>query len=169
MSIFEAPQSTWDKRFKARHYSYRDFHRVTTSVLTEVEALALFARNDASVYYAFGTNARAIHVDNWPQLGDWTIAMTCYARKVAVKCTQDVWVRLVSLNPRYLTLLAQGYTASQISGMGVSQTILEVEQLVDANDLMTFYPTYGVAIVFRADSVAGTLKIYAEGNVEGAE
>jgi len=53
--------------------------------------------------------------------------------------------------------------------MVVSQIITEVEHFVAADDKDTFYPTYGTAIVFRADSAAGMLYISIEGNVEAGE
>jgi len=173
----EELRGTWDKRFKQRHYSYRDSHHYATTVLTELQSLALLAQLNPSVYYPFGTNARLINPMNWPastdfiNRGDGTILtrMQCYAREVMVYVTQDTWVRFISLNPVYLILLAQGYTATQIAAMGVTATLTEVEHFMAENEKDTFYPTYGVAIVFRADSMPGEIHISAEGNVEGSE
>ena len=159
----EELRGTWDKRFKQRHYSYRDSHHSPTTLVPSA--------------YTFGTNARLISPMNWPastdfiNRGDGTILtrMQCYAREVMVYVTQDTWVRFISLNPVYLILLAQGYTATQIAAMGVTATLTEVEHFIAQNEKDTFYPTYGVAIVFRADSVAGEIYISAEGNVEGSE
>ncbi|GAH19440.1 unnamed protein product, partial [marine sediment metagenome] len=67
------------------------------------------------------------------------------------------------------TLLNQMYTPAQIATMGVMPTITEVEQFIGAGSIATFYPTYGVAIVFRADTVAGVIYISIEANVEGGE
>ena len=168
MALFEAPEATWDKRFKQRHYSYRDSH----SVATGLDPTA------AAATYIFGTNARTApilgSIFRWPNVGDYAAGTVgprgqCYAREVMVYVTQDTWVRFISLNPIYLTLLAQSYTVAQIAAMGVSQVITEVEHFVGAGDKDTFYPTYGTAIVFRADAIAGMIYISAEGNVEGGE
>ncbi len=151
-----------------------------------------------TVYYPFGYNARnwasgvaALTTAGivgskfaWPRgpqpptfaeaTGDYASGTVlprhqCYAREVLVYVTEDTWIRFVSLNPIYFTLIAQGYTAEQIAAMGVAQTIVEVEHFVAEGDKDTFYPTYGIAIVFRADSAAGMLYISIEGNVEGGE
>ncbi len=202
MTILEAPDSTWEKRFMQKHYSYRDSHDAATVLFTpsppapispEAQSLALFATQAAlevpgTVYYPFGYNARnwtsgiaaltsagvAGSKFAWPNMGEYASGILgergqCFAREVMVYVTEDTWIRFVSLNPIYLTLLAQGYTASQITAMGVSQVITEVEHFVAAGDKDTFLPTYGTAIVFRADSAAGMLYISAEGNVEGGE
>ncbi len=179
MSILEAPEATWKKRFMQKHYSYRDSEDVATVVLTAAQSLVLFAAQAAAgvpgtVYYPFGFNARAISVFNWPNFGEYASGTVgprgqCYAREILVYVTEDTWIRFISLNPIYLTLLAQGYTAAQITAMGVAQTIVEVEHFVAEGDKDTFYPTYGVAIVFRADSAAGMLYVSIEGNVEGGE
>ena len=194
MSVLESPQATWDKRFKQKHYSYRDSQSASTVVLTEVQELVLFTAEALlpsgpwTVYYPFGYNARnnalTGSIFRWPQgpqlpafaesTGDYasgTIAprKQCYAREVMVYVTEATWIRFVSLNPIYLTLLAQGYTVARIAAMGVSSTITEVEHYVARRDKDTFYPTYGAAIVFRADETAGTIYISIEGNVEGGE
>jgi len=178
MSLFEAPPSTWEKRFMQRHYSYRDSHAVATTVLTIPQELALLAAASPTVLYTFGANARnpllGGSIFNWPNIGDYASGAVgprgqCYAREVMVYVTQDTWVRFVSLNPIYLTLLAQGYTTGQIAAMGVSQVITEVEHFVATGDRDTFYTTYATAIVFRADSAVGMIYVSAEGNVEGGE
>ena len=180
MALFEAPPSTWEKRFMQRHYSYRDSQSAATVVLTALQELGLFATEALlpagpwTVYYPFGFNARLISRFNWPNAGDYASGVIaprgqCYAREVMVYVTQDTWVRFVSLNPIYLTLIAQGYSTGQIAAMGVSQVIMEVEHFVAQNEKDTFYPTYATAIVFRADSAAGMIYISAEGNVEGGE
>ena len=174
MALFEALEATWNKRFMQRHYSYRESHAVETTVLTIPQALGLLAAGSPTVLYNFGTNARAISVFNWPNIGEYASGTAgprgqCYAREIMVYVTQDTWIRFISLNPIYLTLLAQGYTAAQIATMGVSQTIMEVEHFAAAGDKDTFFPTYAVSIVFRSDSIAGMLYVSVEGNVEGGE
>ncbi len=194
MSVYEAPEATWDKRFKQKQYSYRDSQDAATVVLTELQSLALFAAETLlpagpwMVYYPFGYNARnwttgipaltnagiAGSKFAWPNIGEYasgTLAPRgqCFARNVMIYVTEDTWIRFVSLNPIYPTLLAQGYTAAQITGMGVPQFITEVEHFVAEGDKDTFFPTYGTAIVFRADAAAGMIYISAEGNVEGGE
>lgn len=161
----EEPKSTWDKRFKQKHYSYRDSERTTTTALPQA--------------YVFGTNARAISIYNWPRAGDWLMARTCYAREVMVHCDQDVGVVFVSVNPLYLILLAQGFTVQQIAagnlpgnplnGTIVPATITERVQYVPANVPVTFYPTYGYAVTFFHLTAQGTIVIDIEGNVEGTE
>ncbi len=154
-------------------------------VLAASEALT---NAPGTVYYPFGYNARnnalTGSIYRWPQgpqpptfaeaTGDYASGTIvpraqCYAREVMVYVTEATWIRFVSLNAIYFTLLAQGYTAEQIAAMGVAQTIVEVEHFVAEGDKDTFYPTYGTAIVFRADSAAGMLYISIEGNVEGGE
>ena len=184
MTLLEAPDATWDKRFKARHYAYRDSYNVTTTVLARLPALGLLAGYLAAgtlpaaqvpvVLYPFGTTARLMSDDSWPIAGDYASGALvprgqCYAREVEVYVTEDTWIRLVSLNPEYLILFAQGYTAAQITALPVVQVIVEVEHFCPANSMRTFYPTYGLYIAFRADTVAGTIYISADGNVEGGE
>ncbi len=151
---------TWEKRFMQQHYSYRDSQAIATALLPGS--------------YTFGTNARAVSIFNWPNIGDYasgTVALRgqCYAREVMVYVTEDTWIRFISLNPIYLTLISQGYTVAQIAAMGVSQLITEVEHFVAAGDKDTFSPTYASVIVFRAATVAGMIYISVEGNVEGGE
>lgn len=191
MALFEAPEATWDKRFMQRHYSYRDSHDVATVLFPalpapftpEAQALAAFAVQAAAgvpgtVYYPFGYNARnnalTGSIFRWPHLGDFASGAIgprgqCYAREVMVYVTEDTWIRFVSVNPIYMTFIVQGYTAAQIAALGVSPVIVEVEHFVAAGDKDTFNPTYGSAIVFRANTVAGMIYISAEGNVEGGE
>jgi len=200
MSLFEAQESTWDKRFKQKHYSYRDSQSATTVVyagtpqLIQAQLLGQYAvdaqlpNGPWTVYYPFGYNARnwttgvpaltnAGIVGSkfaWPNLGEYASGTVgprsqCYAREVMVYVTEDTWIRFVSLNPIYLTLIAQNYTVQQIAAMNVPQVITEVEHFVAASDKDTFYPTYATAIVFRADTVAETIYISAAGNVEGGE
>lgn len=200
LNLFEDLESTWEKRFMQKHYSYRDSQNASTVVyagpsqLIQAQLLAQYAADVQlpngpwTVYYPFGYNARTWTTGvpaltnaglvgsrhAWPNVGDYaagTVAPRgqCYARDVMVFVTEDTWIRFVSLNPIYLTLIAQGYSAAEISGMGVSQVITEVEHFVAKRDKDTFYPTYATAIIFRADSVAGTIYISAEGNVEGGE
>jgi len=202
MSLLEALDATWDKRFKQRHYSYRDSYPNpldvtqlgTTVVTTAIGELLLFAAESLlpngpwTVYYPFGYNARNWTTGiaaltnagvvgsrfSWPHLGDYasgTVAPRgqCYARNVMVYVTEDTWIRFISLNPIYLTLIAQGYTTAQIAAMGVSQFVTQVEHFVAQNDKDSFFPTYATVIVYRADSIAGTIYISAEGNVEGGE
>lgn len=64
MSLLEPTKDTWDKRFKADHYSYRDFLRVTPVAQAEAASLALIlaqmnaAPPTGNTYYQFGLNAR---------------------------------------------------------------------------------------------------------------
>jgi hypothetical protein len=160
MALQEDPQATWDKRFKARHYAYRDFHIAITG--------------PAPATYVFGTNARAISRWNWPALDDFTTILEsarlpCYAREVKVLCTEDCWVVFISLNPIAIRLAEIDYTAAQIAALGVPATITEIAQFIPADDEITFYPTYGTAIVFYQATLSGTIYIYAEGNTEGGE
>ena len=159
----------------------------------EAQSLALAAAQaltnaPGTVYYPFGYNARTNALTGskfrWPYgpqpprfaeaTGDYASGTIipraqCYAREVLIYVTEDTWIRFISLNPIYLTLLAQGYSFERIVNLGVPQFITEVEHFVAAGDKDTFYPTYGTAIVFRADTVAGTIYITIEGNVEGGE
>lgn len=140
------------KLHAARHYSYRDFHMVATGATPAT--------------YTFGTNARAISIFNWPNVGDYPTALTCYAREVKVLCTEDCWIRFLSVNPRYTAFLAMGYTVDQIAALGVPATITEIAQFILRNDDVTFYPTYGIAIVFYQSTASGTIYIWVEGSTE---
>lgn len=177
MSLLEDPRATWEKRFHQTHYSYRDFHQVNTQVLAELVAVGLASQTPPSalVYYLFGTNARAgigagPTPQNWPLYGDhaYVGGAGCYARRAMILCTENAWIRFISLYPEYLrqaTLLASG----GITRTTVSRSIMEEEMYVPANTLLTFNPTYGIAIIFRADTLIGSLNIWIEGNVEGTE
>lgn len=175
----EEPRATWDKRFKARHYSYRDFHAVPTTVTLEILALAqaladlVAGLTSTAFLYIFGTNALAT-------INPYTLALPipqaygaiawptqCYAREVKVLCTQDAWVKIVSLNPEYLRQATlQGFTKVVPTA---PMLIFEREMFLPANEEITFYPTYGYALVFRGNTVAGTLYAWVEGNTEGDE
>ena len=155
---YEAPRGTWEKRFQQSHYSYRDYHTATVSA--------------AYTPYTFGDNARTAlfaTIYNWPRFGDWVGSLECFGREVTLLCTQDVFINLISLNPYYLIRLNQGATKEQIAAEGIPQTITEIATLIPANTLLTFFPTYGVSIVFYHPALAGTLNIWIEGNVEGTE
>jgi hypothetical protein len=175
----EEIRATWDKRFKARHYSYRDFHTVGTTVTAELlalaQAIASLAAGAVSTafLYVFGTNARAT-------INPYTLALPipqaygvtawptyCYAREVKVMCTEDAWVKIVSLNPEYLK---QATLQSMTNVVPTApQLIFEREQFLPANEEITFYPTYGYALVFRGNTAGGTLYLWVEGNTEGGE
>ena len=186
MALYEEPKATWDKRYKQKHYAYRDFEQRATRVLTAAEIAAInvlinsYVTNPTSanwgallaylallippvggIVYLFGTNASAISTVNWPT--------GCYGREVMVNCDQDVWVRIVSVNLYYLALKAAGKTDAEIATLGIPQTIIEAEEFIPKGAYITFYPTLGAAIIFRADSVAGTLNVWIEGNVEGTD
>ncbi len=167
------------------HYSYNDSQSGTALVLTEEAALALFATQAAlgvpgTVYYPFGYNARnnalTGSIGRWPNLGDFGYAPLlraprgqCYARSVMIYVTEDTWVRFITLNPVYLTLVAQQFSTTLIASWGISSTITGVEQFIPADATYTYDPTYGVAIAYRADTTDGTIYISIEGNVEGGE
>ena len=158
---YEENRATWDKRFKQRHYSYRDFHR-------EVPVVGSSSSDYSS--YTFGTNARAVNTRNWPRSTDWATARNCYAREVKIVCeTQDCWFRFVSLNPRYLTMLNQEYTADEIVSSGITEYITEVWQYLNSEDEITFYLTYGYSIDFYYQVSGANIYIYIEGNCEGSE
>ena len=162
MALYEDPQATWDKRFKARHYAYRDFHSATTGPVPAV--------------YVFGTNARAISRWNWPQFGDIPPGvipggnrMPCYAREVKVLCTEDCWVVFTSVNPEYVRLVEMDYTGDQIAAYGVPMTVTEVPQFLPADEQITWYPTYAISVAWYQATVPGVIYIWAEGNTEGGE
>lgn len=175
----EEPRATWEKRFQQKHYSYRDFHTVATTITLELLALAqaltdlVAGLTSTAFLYVFGTNARAT-------INPYTLALPvpqpygltaypsqCYAREVKVMCTEDAWVKIVSLNPEYLRQVTlQAFTKVVPTD---PMLIFEREMFLPANEEITFYPTYGYALVFRANTLAGTLYIWCEGNVEGGE
>ena len=181
----EFSEYSFQKRFMATHYSYKDSQEITTSPLTEAFCLGYLTNplTAGLVYYLFGTNARNNPMTGsiyaWPWQTDPISPIQpnifqTYARKVSFRCTQDCYVRLVSLNPEYLRLaIKQGYG---IPITQVTQSIIEPEHMVLASTAtvkneLTLYPTYGIAAIFRAPpaGLAGTLYITAEGNVEGSE
>jgi len=160
MSILEEPRATWQKRFQARHYSYRDFYSASVTATPQT--------------YVFGTAARAVSNWNWPHAGDFTGAAQCYAREVKVLCTEDTYIVFTSINPLYLILLNQGYTAQQIAGGAapqgvVPQYLTEVPMIIPAGEEVTFFPTYAVSITWYRVTANGTIYIWAEANAEGGE
>jgi len=93
---------------------------------------------------------------------------------VKVRCTQDTYIRLTSINPHYLTLLNQGYTQEQIAGGAapqgvVPQYLTEVAMIIRAREQITFFPTYAVSITWYRVTTDGVIDIYVEGNAEGGE
>jgi hypothetical protein len=179
--LAEEPRATWDKRYKQRHYSYRDYHSVSTQLFPggELQALAqaaadlLAGRTSTTVLYVFGTNARAtinpytLTLPSPQAYGATAWPENCYVREMLAHCSQDAWIKLVSVNPRYIeeaTLQVMTKAAPT-----APMLIFEREQFIPANTFFRFCPTYAYAIVFRADAVSGTLRIWAEGNVEGGE
>jgi len=193
----EKYSATWQKRFMQKHYSYRDYHTVQTTVLTETQLNALIIQNleaillggnpVPSVYYRFGDNARTDTLMNsltqlygsnpayylWPRLNDPfgpgnKFPGNCYAREIKVTCNQDAWIRMVSVNPEYLRQATQ-QALEAITVTTAPPLLIEKEQELPQDEEITFYPTYGYGIFFRADSVAGTLMMWIEGNVEGTE
>ena len=158
--MMEEPRATWEKALFSRHYAYRDFHSAATGAVPAA--------------YVFGANARLVSKYNWPQAGDWANARPCYAREVKVLCTEDCWVVLVSLNPLYLALLAQGYSAQQIAAgqtpLGaIPATVTEVPQFLPADEQITWYPKYAVSVAWYMATVPGVIYVWCEGNVEGGE
>lgn len=165
MSVFENPRDTWLKRFFAEHYDYEDFHAVATGVYGLLQALGLYAAQSPLVYYLFGANARAINAVNWSQLGDHAYSMPTFAQVVMVRCTQNAWVRIISVDPEYIRQATiAGYGGPAITA---TQVITGIEHYLPANFTLRLFPTRGVAIVFRADTVVGDLNIWIEGNSEG--
>lgn len=194
MALFEAPAASWESRLNASHYSYRDSQSAETVLFTaipvppftpEAQELALLVTEAAAgvpgtVYYPFGYNARNDiyigDINRWPNLGDYGYATQslvprgqCYARAVAITVDTDTWIRFISLNPLYTVLLNQLYSVDLIESWGISSTIIEVEQFIGGGNSMTLYPTYAVALAYRAQTATGTINIAIEGNVEGGE
>ncbi len=175
MSILESPEATWDKRFKQSHYSYRDFY----SAATGADPTATTAT------YFFGAASRAVNVRNWPAgvgssfiaTGDYTDARHCFARSVMVQCTQDAWIILTSLNPRWLKRynqyryqeLSHTVAVARLVTDGISQTILEITTFIPKGSMITLNPTYGIAVTFWYVSETGTIRFWIEGNTEGRE
>ena len=165
---YESPIASQDKRFKARHYAYRDFTSATTSA--------------TPVSYTVGTTARAVNARNWPMLGDTRLsteipAQNTYARSIMVQCTQDAWIIISSVNPRYIRLyvryLAEGLTVAQavarLSGQSIALTITETPMFIPQDAILTFRPTLGAAVTYYMNAVAGTIRLWIEGNTEGSE
>ena len=190
MALFEAPSASWESRLNASHYSYRDSQSGTALFLGaapfgEIAELALLATEAAlgipgTVYYPFGYNARnnalTGSIGRWPNLGDFgypTQSLVprgqCYARSVAITVDTDTFVRFICLNPLYSILINQLYDTALIASWGISSTITEVEQFIGGGNSMTFYPTYAVALAYRAQTANGAIYIAIEGNVEGGE
>ncbi len=190
MAFSQSQLGAWENRYNADHFSYRDSQSGTAlflgaGVLGEAAELALLATQAAlaipgTVYYPFGYNARnnalTGSIGRWPNLGDYgypTQSLVprgqCYARSVKITVEEDTWIRFISLNPLYTILLNQFYSVDLIASWGISSTITEVEQWVGAGDTVTFYPTYAVALAYRAATANGTIYIAIEGNVEGGE
>jgi hypothetical protein len=186
----EEPKATWDKRFKQRHYSYRDCATTTTPLLTVPQLLAIqaainnirtnYTTGPATVlglyaavgaYYPFGTVARTIDIYNWPTLGDPIgpsgSSLQTYAREIVVQCTQNTWIRIISANPEYLRQATLQALTEVVPS--APQFIIEAEQYIPANQPCRFFPTYGIGITYRADTVSGTITIWSEANVEGTE
>lgn len=190
MALFEAPEASWESRLNASHYSYRDSQSGTAlflgaGVLGEATELALLVTQAATnapgtVYYPFGYNARnnalTGSIGRWPNLGDYGVPAKslvprgqCYARSIAITVDTDTWIRFISLNPLYTVLLNQLYSVDLIASWGITSTITEVEQFIGGGNSMTFYPTYAVALAYRAQTANGAIYIAVEGNVEGGE
>ena len=166
---YEDSYATWMKRFLQRHYSYRDFQSATTAV-EPATAAAIAAQT-----YVFGTNARGTNVlgggniYSWPMSGDWVGAFNTYARYMMIQAQEDAWISFISENPYYLILRNQGISVAELAGRGISATITEEPQFIVADTLITFYPTLAKSIVYWYDTVADTIRIWAEGNMEGNE
>lgn len=186
MALKEEVKSTWDKRYFQKRFGYREYVSKTTLVFPEVTALGAALLEIAAgtvngnFLYVFGTMARAkinpasptfaaYGTVNWPA--------NCYAREVKVSCDQDAFVGLISVNPEYLKqAVVQAYTNVTPTA---SQLIFEKDVFVPASavipqvgtipNLIALHPTLGYAMVFRADTVQGTLRVWCEGNVEGTE
>lgn len=155
----------------ASHYGYRDFHAGLTTTIPVTAAQLV----DAT--YSFGTNARALNNRNWPNISDFDGARTVFARSVMVQCTQNAWIALVSICPRwvtdYITLIARDISSTdavgRLSDLGISQFITEVPQYIPANSMITFHPTLGVSVIFYQVTLPGIIRFWIEGNAEGAE
>ncbi len=185
MAFSQSQSGAWENRYNADHFSYRDSQSATSYAMVELAELALLETQAAlgipgTVYYPFGYNARNNvplgSIGRWPNLGDYgypTQSLVprgqCYARSVAITVDTDTWIRFISLNPLYTILLNQFYSKDLIESWGISSTITEVEQFIGGGNSMTFYPTYAVAIAYRAQTANGAIYIAIEGNVEGGE
>jgi len=104
-------------------------------------------------------------------------AQNTYARSIMVQCTQDAWIIISSINPRYIRLyiryLAEGLTVAQavarLSGQSIAQTITETPMFIPQDAILTFRPTLGAAVTYYMNAVAGTIRLWIEGNTEGSE
>lgn len=169
----ESPRATWNQKYMAVHYGYRDFNAALTTALPVPPTPAWLTANT----YVFGTNARAINARNWPITGDWDGARPVYARTVMVQCTQDAWIVINSINPRwvtaYITLLARYISSAdaigQLAAAGIPQTITEVPQFIPAGTIMNFSPTLGASITYYQDTLPGIIRFWIQGNAEGGE
>jgi len=170
--LYEGIEKCFEKRFFANHYAYRDFYTTTTGADPTA----------ATASYVFGLAARVVNVRNWPMLGDVRMAnelpaLNTYARNVMVQCTQDAWIMITSINPRWTRLyikyliekLSSAQAIARLIAEGISMTITEVPHFIPANAMITFRPTMAVAITFYQNTASGTIRIWAEGNTEGME
>ena len=168
MSLQEDLRATWDKRYKQAHYTYRDFAAVTTLVLPQLTALGMGLLQNPLVYYLFGANARLVtNLATMQPYGTVNYPTNCYARDILFLCTQNAWVRLLSVNPEYAKqVIAQQLTKTVPSA---SPVIVEAEEYVPMGGFMRFHPTMALAMIYRADTVAGALNVWIESNSEGSE
>lgn len=167
-TLQEEFRATWDKRYKQAHYGYRDFAAMTTMVLPSATALGMGLTQNALVYYSFGANARlVVNLATGIPYGVVNYPINCYARDILFLCTQNAWIRFISVNPEYAKqAIAQALTHTVPTA---SQVIVEAEQYIPMGGFMRFYPTLAVAMIYRADTVSGTLNVWIESNVEGGE
>lgn len=169
----EAPRATWEQKYMANHYGYRDFNAALTTALPVPPTPAWLTANT----YVFGTNARAINARNWPNVGDWDGARGVYARSILVQSDQDAWMVISSINPRwvtdYINLIARRISSAnalgQLAAAGILQLITEVPQFIPAGAMMTFRPTLGYSVTVYQNIVPGIIRFWIEGNAEGAE
>jgi len=167
----ESPYATWEQKYMATHYGYRDFNVAITG-LPPITPAQLTAAT-----YVFGTNARAINAMNWPNVGDWDGSRTVFARSIMVQSIQDSWIVISSINPRwvtdYITLIARFVSSTdaigRLAAVGIPQFITEVPQFIPAGAMITFTPTLGVSVTYYMDTVPGIIRFWIEGNAEGAE
>jgi len=183
VSLDELPVYSFNKRHFSTHYSFFDFASLTTATgYVEVSALSAALVNIAAgatsgtTYYQFGTNARnklnpgstpialqAYGTVNWPS--------GCYARNVLMRCTQDCHIAFITANPEYLKEYVQQAATGGQKRATSSALIYEKEFFLVAEDYVRRFPTYGYAMIFRAETAgtAGTLRVWIEGSVEGDE
>lgn len=167
----EQPHYTWMKRYQQRHYSYRDFHEATAIVTPTTYVFGTNARNPAAIVFPVSgaTLNPLATLYNWPYAADGPqFGLGCFAREVKiVALDEDVWIRIISINPEYLEEAVE--QAATAPAPTVPQFITEIEQVIAAGEQITFYPTFGISILFRRVSLDGTIRIYAEGNIEGTD